>query len=148
MTAYDYDNLPEDMDMVGAVPAGLFPDALEAFNEAFGSGEVKAVEAKAAYAYERHGSLTLDTVGGHRNKSYGSNTDDIVIQLTMRVSNPKYLRTTIPAVETFEAKVIEAKRLEAIAKLEAELEADETRANEATKAAAEKRDKLNALLAQ
>jgi hypothetical protein len=147
MAAYDYDNLPEEMEMTDAVPAELFPEALEAFNEAFGNGEVKAVEAKAAYAYERHGHLTLDAVGGPRNKSYGSDRDDIIIQLTMRVSNPRSLRTTNPAVETFESKVVEAKRLAAIAKLEADLEADETRAAEATKAAAEKRDKLNALRA-
>lgn len=148
MTAYDYDNLPDDLEMIDAVPVELIPEALEAFNEAFGSGEVKAVEAKAAYAFERHGYLELNTVGGPRNKSYGSDKDDIVLQLTVRISNPKRLRTTIPALETFESKIVEAKRQEEIAKLEADLEADETREREAAKAAAEKREKLNALRAQ
>lgn len=147
MTAYDYDNLPDDLEMIDTVPAELVPAALDAFNEAFASGEVKAVEAKAAYAFERHGYLELNTVGGLRNKSYGSDKDDIVLQLTVRVANPKRLRTTIPALESFEAKVLDSKRQEEIAKLEADLEADVAREREAAQAAAEKREKLSALRA-
>lgn len=148
MTAYDDNNLPENMEMVQAVPNGLFPDACEAFNEAMGSGEVEAFEAKVAYAYDRKGYISLDSVGGPRNKSYGSDTDDIVIQLTLRVRNPKRLRTTIPALETFESKVIETNRQAEIAKLEAEVELEDARAREAAAVAKEKREKLNALRAK
>lgn len=140
---FDYDNLPDEMTM-DALPEELFPVAQEAFAEALASGELKVAEAKAGYLYDRKTWLEVDPMGRHRNTSYGANDDDIVLQLTVRVSSPKSWRgqDTLPKLAALEAAVIAKEEEAEAAALEAEIAAQEAKAQEAATAAAQAAEKL------
>src|SRR5215217_1800182 len=88
MTAYEYDNIPDSFETISAMPADLFSEVQRTFKAAQDSGLLMAKEAKIAHVYDRKGYLTTDELGGPRNAAYGSKTDDIVIQLTIRIQQP------------------------------------------------------------
>lgn len=146
MTTYDYNNLPEELSQQTILPAELFNQAHAAFTQALDSGEILAQEARAAYAYERKGFLNHDGFGGHQNASYSSDTDDIILQLTIRIPNPKTIRGE--ALDKTAALEAAANHLELEAerpRLEAEIAQAEAEAERAEAAARQKREKLEEL---
>ena len=147
MTDYEYDNLPDELEFIEALPDAMFADAQAAFNQAMTSGEVLAQRAKIAYAYDRKGYLTTDTFGGDRRPSYTSSDDDLIIQLTIRVRSPHshWNKNTLPLLIDLEAGVAEAKREAKRAELEAEIAAAEAEAEKAEATARQKREQLEAL---
>lgn len=146
MATYEDNNLPEELSQQTILPAELFNQAHSAFTQALDSGEILAQEARAAYAYERKGSLNHDGFGDHRNASYSSDTNDIILQLTIRIPNPK----TIPGEALDQTAALEAAtdrfELEAErARLETEIAQAEAGAERAEAAARQKREKLEEL---
>lgn len=98
MTDYEYDNLPTgEMEMVDALPDDLFPSALAIFNNIIAKQADMAREVKVAHVYDRKGYLTLDSLGGSRNASYGNDDDDLILQVTVRVQHPSVLGMHSPA---------------------------------------------------
>lgn len=87
MPLYDDNNLPEAVD-VEALPAELFEAGKAAFIEAMNSPHIKAQEIKAVHAFERKDELSISDIALPPNDSYGSETDDLIIQFTIRVPNP------------------------------------------------------------
>ena len=144
---FDYDNLPDEMTM-DALPEELFPAAQEAFAEALTSGELKVAEAKAGYLYDRKTWLTVDPMGRNRNNSYGASDDDIVLQLTVRVRNPKFRGEELPKLAALEKAVIAHEEAAEAAALEAEIAAQEAAAEQAATAAAAAAEKLAKLKEQ
>ena len=62
------------------------PLILELFNELQGDDSVE-IAASAVHYYERKNERATDSLGGPRNQSYGSSSDDVILQLTMRVNS-------------------------------------------------------------
>lgn len=146
MTAdYEYDNLPEALE-AEAMPEELFDEVLLALNEALKSGEALAVEAKAVHVYDRKGYLNADSFIGHQNPSYRSKTDDIILQVTVRVPNPLTRRgENLKAVTALEESANEYAQRAEKARLEAELAQAEQEAAQAEETARAAREKLEAL---
>jgi hypothetical protein len=137
---FEYDNLPDEMTME-ALPEELFEDAQAAFAEALASREVKVAEAKAGYLYKRKAWLEVDPMGRYRN-AYGANDDDIVLQLTIRVRNPKGYGVELPKLAALEEAVIAKEEEAEKVALEAEIAAQEAAAQQAANAAAAAAEKL------
>ena len=95
------------------------PHALAEISEGLKGLEPQAI--RAAYVYDRKGFPSFDALGEGRNKSYGSNSDDIVIQVTYVV--PSYSEAYENFVEVG-SDLAEAKVAEEIRELERELEAE------------------------
>jgi hypothetical protein len=154
MTEFDYYNVPDEMN-VSALPEELYGPALEVIARLAVSGDVLAKEIKIAHAYDRKGYMELDTLGGHRNPSYPSPTDDLILQLTMRIKHPSsgYGRTpeamqTAKALEALETRVKEINTEKERKALEAEIAQAEEAMRGAEKLAREKRERLAALKAR
>lgn len=149
MTAYETDNLPENLDYIKPLPDELFQKGYEAIKDALeNSGGVLASEIKVAYAYERKGELSLDQFGGKRNVSYASDSDDIILQLTVRIDSPNVHWKATDAgslVGALEDEVKELDRKRKIKVLEAEIAAEEARAEAAARAVRQKRAELGNL---
>lgn len=88
MTYFDYDNIPDNFEMVSAMPDDFFSDIQRMFKAAQNAGLVKAQETKIARVYDRKGYMTMDGLGEPRNTAYGSSSDDVVVQLTIRIQVP------------------------------------------------------------
>jgi hypothetical protein len=144
MTAYEYDNLPDELN-IDALPETMFDEAHAAFTQALESGLLEAKEVKVAYVYDRKGYLTADAFGGQRNAAYGSETDDVVIQMTIRVPNPNNRQAELSKLAALEKTIVEQNLNAERAKLEAEIAAAEQAAQEAQAAAKKKREQLDAL---
>lgn len=145
MTSFEYDNLPDALE-VEALPEEMFDDVQTAFIQAMSSGLALTMEAKAAHAYERKEVLETDSFIGHQNPAYRSETDDVILQMTIRIPNPKTIRgESLSATTTLEERAtaydLAAKR----ARLEAEIAKAEADATKAETAAREARAKLEAL---
>lgn len=143
MTSYEYDNLPDNFEMIGPMPDDLFPEIMRMFKAAQNNGIEVAREAKIAYVYDRKGYLTMDEFGGHRNTAYGSSDDDVVIQLTLRIQQTKsYPFAPLIVVENIlKERNDEAKRLQ----LEGEIAALKADQEATAKALEEKLKKLSKL---
>lgn len=150
MTNYEYDNLPDgdEMGMLRALPQELFEDGKAAIIAALESEEAEAQEIKAAYAFNRKGYLFIEPLGTlERNASYSSDNDHIILQLTLRMPNPKN-RSGLDAIADLEGKANEHYREAARAALTAQIAADEAAAEKASADAAKRRaqlEKLNSL---
>jgi hypothetical protein len=145
MTDYEYDNLPDEI-TADALPKEMFADAQAAFAQALESGLALNVEAKATHAYDRKGYLNTDSFIGHQNPAYRSETDDVIIQLTIRIPNPKTIRgESLSAVTALEDIATDYDQKAERARLEAELAQAEREAAQAEATAREKREKLEAL---
>lgn len=145
MTAYEYDNLPDEI-TAEALPEEMFEDALAAFVQAMSSGLALKMEAKATHAYDRKGYMENDSFIGHQNPAYRSETDDVILQLTLRIPNPKTIRgESLSATSALEERAIAYDRAAEQARLEAELAQAEREAEQAEATAREKRAKLDAL---
>lgn len=145
MTDYEYDNLPYALE-AEALPAEMFGAAQLAFVEAMSSGLAMAMEAKAVHAYDRKGYLEVDSFIGHQNPAYRSETDDVILQLTIRIPNPKTIRgESLSHTTALEDAATEYDQRAERARLQAQLEQAEKVAEQAEATAREAREKLEAL---
>jgi hypothetical protein len=135
MTEYDYHNLPEELD-VKPVDEEMNAEVLEVIQEAIAAGHVRAHEAKAAYVFRRGEEMSFDTLGKPRNKSYGDSSDDIVLQVTVRIGGERYVRNELPGLVALEEGLTARHEAAEQAKLEAEI-AEAEQAEAAAKAKAE-----------
>jgi len=145
MTEYDYNNLPESLGEVHPIPAALLFEGYEALQEVMGSDLVKAQEMRIAYVYNRKQELSADTFAGPRNKSYGGAGDDIVIQLTVRITDSRYFgggRQEIPKLEALETSIKDFDRMAEKKRLEAEIANAEAARLDAEAKIARKREEL------
>lgn len=149
MTAdYEYNNLPEALEGE-ALPEEFFADAQNAFIQASNSGLAVALEAKAFHAFDRKGYLDTNSFVGFQNPSYRSNTDDVILQLTIRIPNPATIRgESLSDVSALEGKAAEYRVKAQREKLEAELAQAESVAAKAEETARAAREKLEALRKQ
>lgn len=148
MTEYEYNNLPDDLGHIHPIPAELALEGYEALQEVMGTDVVKAQEIKVAYVYGRKGQLDADTFAGPRNKSYGGQGDDIVIQLTVRISDSRYIgggKHPITKLAALEESIKDFDREVERKRLEAEIAEAEAEANDAAEKAARKRKQLEDL---
>lgn len=132
MTEYGYYNLPDELN-VHPIPEDFLVEGYEALQEVMGTDLVKAQEIKIAYVYDRNGQFSADTFAGPRNKSYGGQGDDIVIQWSVRISDSRYFGggkqsiTKLAALEDtikdFDRKAEQKRLATEIAEAEAEAEA-------------------------
>jgi hypothetical protein len=144
-TDYEYDNLPYALE-AAALPEEMFDAAQTAFVQAMGSGLALKMEAKAVHAYERKGYLDVDSFIGHQNPAYRSETDDVILQLTIRIPNPKTIRgEALSHITALEDIAIDYDQRAERARLQAKLEQAEAQAAQAEAAAREAREKLEAL---
>lgn len=148
MTAYEYDNLPANFD-VQPIPDELFAVGYDAIKQAVESDQSLARELRVAYLYDRKCEMSFDQFGTQRNASYGSESDDVLLQLTVRIpnSNPKFWGGTggFELVHELETNVIELAKDKRRAKLEAEIAEAEARATAAANIADQKRAELSNL---
>ena len=71
---------------LGNVPEAHFHTVAALMTKAFGvTGELEIINAGVGYVYERKEHLATDALGARRNTSYGSDRDDIVIQIAVRI---------------------------------------------------------------
>jgi predicted ribosome quality control (RQC) complex YloA/Tae2 family protein len=143
MTAYEYDNLPEELN-VEALPEELFKEGIDAFTQALASDALEAKEIKIAYVYDRKGYINVDAFAGKRKTGYSSESDDVVIQVTLRVRNPKH-RAELSNFVTLGEHITERNLKAERARLEAEIAQAEATAEKAEATAREAREKLEAL---
>lgn len=123
MTAYDYNNLPQELN-VEPLPNEMVADVRAAINEVLEYGITSASEVKAAYVYKRKGQMGFTKFGEQGNPHYASESDDIIMQLTVRVPNPKNvgrygheMKKLIEMEEQINAESLEVER----ARLEVEI---------------------------
>lgn len=134
---YDYETHdPYDMEPMVTdlqeLPKGSQGKGLETIRELLSSTEDFSFNVSGGHVYERKGYLSADSLGGPRNSSYGSNSDDVLLQVTIRV-RPRVAEKLIDNVK------------ESILQEELEIEAEERRRLDAELAALDaKRDELNA----
>lgn len=149
MTSYHIDNLPDEI-LVDAVPDELFDHALTALTQALDSGQVLAKQALATYVYDRRGYMGFDSFTNKTdtNPNAQNGRDDVIIQVTVRMHNPRMfdgiLSETTDLEENLAEHTANAKRERLVAEI-ARAEADASKA-EAT--AREKREQLDALRKQ
>lgn len=146
MTSYDYRNLPDPLE-AAALPEELFAYAQRALIQALDSDLIIATEAKAVHVYDRNGYMEADAFGGHQNPSYRGETDDVVLQLTVRVPHPKSygVADKLNAIVDLEEQATEHALNAEKARLEAQLAKAEKEAAQAETTAREAREKLEAL---
>lgn len=101
------------------------------------------MEVKAGYLYNRKDALTATPFGTERT-AHNINYDDMVLQMTIRIDNPRKRYNTKPLEEVIalEAAIITFNLEAARAKLEAEITAEDAAAETARAAAAKKREQL------
>lgn len=87
---------------------------LGALTSALAVADPENVEWGAAHVYLRKNSWSMDRIGGDRNESYGSLNDDIVLQVTVRVSSDN------PAIEELVDQITRGARLADLEALEHE----------------------------
>lgn len=146
MTAYGYYSLPDE---INAKPLSqeLFTAGMTALKEVMESDEVQAQEIKIAYVYDRNDHFATDPFGGKRNTSYASDNDDVIVQLTMRIPNPKGYAALTRLVNLENAIVQETKEAERQA-LKADIAAEDAEAERAKANADAKRARLALLDAE
>lgn len=118
MTYFAHDNLPDadDMALKNPLSEELLDLGRAAVIEALESGEARVEEVKAVYAFDRKDYLFTEPLGMlERNKAYSSDEDDIILQMTVRIPNPKKAITLEKVAELEEAvrtqNIAEAKAL-------------------------------------
>ena len=143
MTEFEFDNLPDELN-VEALPEDLFDEAFSAFSDAVFSGRCVAREVKAAYVYGRKGFMEADAFGGKRSASYTSTSDDVVLQVTVRIQHPRG-EDLLRKAAVLETVLVERRIVAERTRLEAEIAAEEAAVTEALERAAKKREQLKEL---
>lgn len=149
MTAYEYDNLPETLE-VKPLPKETEVEALDIIQgmiQAQMEGEdsaIKEFEVKVAHVFERQGEMSFTGFGEEPNRHYQSDVEDVLLQVTIRVAPPKHFPALAAVMELDEhARDI---RLEAEReRLRAEIAASESAALKAQQEAEAKREALRLL---
>jgi len=140
MAEYTSDSMPDDyfMSQLSSAKTDVQRKAaLDALNAAVEADMVLGFDARMATVYNRKGYMSYDEVGGTKNPSYSSETDDLIIQVTVRVdySDFKHIDSFLARVNDYKQeaaaeKVAELERLLAVqeeAEKKAKLVADNTR---------------------
>lgn len=140
---YDYNNLPRELE-APVLPEELLEDAQAAFVQAIESGLAKATEIKAVHVFNRKGYMDANSFVGRQNPSYRSDSDDVILQMTIRIPNPKREKT-LSGVAALEDRATEYTKEAERKRLEAELAKAEADATQAETTAREARAKLEAL---
>lgn len=145
--SYDWDSLPFDYFYSQTpIPSDLVTLARKAVDEAYQGGDIIAEEARVAYIYDRKGYMNFDPVD-RRNKSYGSDGDDLIIQITVRVAgsnlSSKALEDSAPV--TLIKKIKEAKIEEERLELERSIAEDEATADRLAQDLAKRKARLDSL---
>lgn len=143
---YEYDNLPEQLE-ASVLPEELMEDAQAAFVQALESGLVKTAEIKAVHVFNRKGYMDANSFVGWQNESYRRDSDDVILQMTIRIPNPKG-ESTLSEVAALEESATEYTKEAERKRLEAELTKAEADAKQAETAAREAREKLEKLRKQ
>jgi len=127
--AYDY-NEHEKYDMepivtdLVSLPEAVQASAVEVIREIVADEGSYDFNVSGGHVFERKGEISSDQLAGHRNSSYGSVGDDVVLQITVRV-RPDRPNVTTLLQETAQARIDEfeaeqqAKRREVEAELAA-----------------------------
>lgn len=144
MPDYEYDNLPDSI-YADPVPDELFSDVFAIITEAIQDDHAIVAEAKAVHVYDRKGYLESDEFGGKRNPSYSSSTDDVVLQVTVRVPHPSTFRRGMESLEALEQKIQNLNTAEERRRLEAEAAEADARAEQAAADAQAARERLEKL---
>ena len=88
--AYDY-NEHEEYDMepivteLSPLPEAVQASAVEVIREILGDKDTYDFNVAGGHVFERKGQISSDQLASHRNPSYGSAGDDVVLQITIRV---------------------------------------------------------------
>lgn len=124
---YAYDGIRQDLAPIETESQDLVRKLIDLVHSEALDGSPVAIAG--AHTYERKGYISADTLGGHRNPSYGSRTDDVLLQLTVRVNYDR-AREIVAAVgeersarEEAKAAAKRAEIDEQIARLQAQREA-------------------------
>lgn len=147
VTEFDYDNLPNNESLVNALPEELLPEAKNVFRELMDSNLIIAEEVRASYVFKRKGYMDFVPIGEEPNTGYQTATDDLIIQLTMRIPAPNTY-TTVPEMQKMEKLVKragEARKEAERQRLQEEIGIEEARAAAALNAAKAKREALTKL---
>ena len=135
---YEYDNLPKELE-APVLPEELHADAQAAFIQALDSELVKAMEIKAVHVFNRKGYMDANSFVGRQNPSYRSDSNDVILQMTIRIPNPKR-EESLSEVAELEVSANEYTVRAEKARLEAELakaEQEAAKAEETARAARE-----------
>lgn len=89
---YDDYVLPIIGDEVNRIDGSHFHPIMRAVDDAFDKGIVASCEARLAYVYERKGFASIDVIPGNRNPSYGSSSDDVIVQISVRIDGERLNR--------------------------------------------------------
>lgn len=146
MTEYSEYTVPAEMG-INPLPSDLTEAGLNVLKDALAANSIIAKEVKIAYVFERKDEFSLDEFGTKRNKSYGSNGDDVLIQLTVRIPSPQNVNG-LGSVLVLEEAVMQYRGEEERKQLEAEIAAAEQEAKLAQTVADQKRARLEALKAK
>lgn len=126
-SGYFHDGLCQDLAPIETESQDIAREIIELVHSEALSGA--SVAFAGAHAYERKGYISLDAIGGHRNPSYSSPTDDVILQVTVRVNYDR-AREIVAAVgeersarEEAKAAAKRAEIDEQIARLQAQREA-------------------------
>lgn len=126
-SGYFHDGIRQDLEPIETGSQDIAREIIELVHSEALSGA--SVAFAGAHAYERKGYLAVDAIGGHRNPSYSSRTDDVLLQITVRVDYDRAQKIVVAVGEERiaqeEAKAA-AKRAEIdaqIARLQAQREA-------------------------
>lgn len=117
---YAYDAIPAED--VRELPAAVHEAAVVELQSILASGKHDAIDVRAGFIYERKDATSVDYLGGPRNSSYGHASDDVLLQVTVRVPGSRVKELIAKAAVAQEAED-EAARLEALAAKEREREA-------------------------
>lgn len=141
MTSYHGDNLPDEM-LVEPIPDELFDGALAALTQALGSGQVIAKQAIAAYVYNRRGYMGFDSFA-YKPDNTTNDKDDVIIQLTVRMNNPRMFDGELSETKDLEENVAAHSANAKRNRLKAEIAAQEVAVKNALAIAAEAQKRLD-----
>lgn len=111
MTNFEYDNLPET-DLT-VLPDSMQPAAVNFVLRKLSELTPIALQVSGAHVYDRKGYLSTDALGGPRNKSYGSDNDDVVLSVTLRISARDAENIVKTSRKHYEEKIQAEKKAEA-----------------------------------
>lgn len=117
---YEYNGIPESG--IPKLPEVSFEQALAAVKGILDANDFDSIEVTAGFVYDRKGYFSIDPLAGPRNRSYGSERDDVVLQLTMRVQRSKVTELVLAAQESQTKEIAAAIAAELV---ESELERTE-----------------------
>jgi hypothetical protein len=144
MTYFDIDNIPDSFEMISPLPDDMVSEGVRLLRSARESGLLMAQEVKIAHLYDRKGYAEMDTFAGPRNASYGSDNDDVVIQVTVRIQNPQMFSGLQSLKNIIQERNNEAARKQ----LESEINALKIKKDAAEKSLQKKVDELSKLNVQ